>query len=144
MASKETKKYLNQLRTLQFNIDHKLSELYRLETLTEKTTIAIKNDRVQSSAEDKLSDAVVKIVMMKDEIARIYEDYMMMRSHIIGQIESLDEIEYTKVLLLRFDECLQFDAMPDRLGMSRATVFRIYNKAMDAFECKYGREYLKK
>jgi DNA-directed RNA polymerase specialized sigma subunit len=137
MAKKDTKRYLNQLRTYQFIIDHKLAELYRLETMATKTTVALQGDRVQTSPSDKLSEAMAKIVDLKDEIAEGYNEYIEKRRVIMGQIESLEDDEYKKVLILRYDECLPFDKMPERLSMSRRTVFRIHDKALDAFEKEF-------
>jgi hypothetical protein len=108
MAKKDTKRYLNQLRTYQFIIDHKLAELYRLETMATKTTVALQGDRVQTSPSDKLSEAMAKIVDLKDEIAEGYNEYIEKRRVIMGQIESLEDDEYKKVLILRYDECLPF------------------------------------
>lgn len=140
MSRKETKKYLNQLRTIQFNIDHKLMELYKFETLATKTTVALQGDRVQTSPSDKLSEMVVKITALKTEIAADYDRYILSHRHIIDQIEHLENEEYKRILILRYEECLPFDAIPERMSMSRRTVYRIHDKALDAFESKYNDE----
>ena len=140
MGRKETKKYLNLLRKYQFDIDHKLTELYRLETLATKTTVALQGDRVQTSPSDKLSEAVAKIADLKDEIAESYNGYLQKRRVIIEQIEHMENDEFRQILILRYDECLPFDAITDKLNMSRRTVFYTFDKALDAFEEKYFEE----
>jgi len=140
-----TKVYLGQIRKYDRMINNKLADIYRLKTMAMSMTIEPQADKVQTSgAQDKLGDAVAKIVDLEKEIDRLVDIYVDKRNVIIGQIDALENDEYRDVLTQRFVLCKPFDEIYEEIGMSRRKMFYVYEEAMRFFEKEYGKDYTKK
>lgn len=140
----DTKQYLNQVERLGKQIQNKLSEIYQLKTMACSVSVSNEKDRVQTSPDkDRLGSTVAKIVDLEKETDRLVDEFVEKRNHIIGQIDSMDNVDYYHILSLRYVSRNTFDDIADKTGWSIRQVFKLHGRALQEFEKLYGGEYLK-
>lgn len=138
----DTKKYLNQIERLGKQIQNKLSEIYQLKTMACSVSVSNEKDRVQTSPDkDRLGSTVAKIVDLEKETDRLVDEFVEKRNHIIGQIDSMENIDYYHILSLRYVSRNTFDDIAEKTGWSIRQTFRIHGQALLEFEKEYGEEY---
>lgn len=140
----DTKQYLSQIERLDKMIQNKLSEIYQLKTMACSITVSNENDRVQTSSDkDRLGSVVTKIVDLEKETDKLVDSFIDKRSHIISQIDELDNIDYYHVLSMRYVARNTFEEIASKTSWSIRKVFSIHGEALKEFERLYGTEYLK-
>lgn len=140
----DTKQYLNQIERLEKQIQNKLSEIYQLKTMACSVSVSNEKDRVQTSPDkDRLGSTVAKIVDLEKETDRLVDEFVEKRNHIIGQIDSMDNVDYYHILSLRYVSRNTFDDIAEKTGWSIRQVFKLHGRALQEFEKLYGGEYLK-
>lgn len=139
----DTKQYLSQIERLDKMIQNKLSEIYQLKTMACSVTVSNEKERVQTSSDkDRLGSTVAKIVDLEKETDRLVDRFIDKRSHIISQIDGLDNIDYYHVLSMRYVARNTFEEIAKKTNWSIRKVFSIHGDALKEFERLYGREYL--
>lgn len=140
----DTKQYLNQIERLEKQIQNKLSEIYQLKTMACSVSVSNEKDRVQTSPDkDRLGSTVAKIVDLEKETDRLVDEFVEKRNHIIGQIDSIQNMDYYHILSLRYVSRNTFDDIAEKTGWSIRQVFKLHGRALQEFEKLYGGEYLK-
>lgn len=138
----DTKQYLNQIERLDKQIQNKLSEIYQLKAMACSVTVSNENDRVQTSSDkDRLGSTVAKIVDLEKETDQLVDEFVEKRSHIISQIDSMENVDYYHILSLRYVSRNTFDSIAEKTGWSIRQTFRIHGQALLEFEKEYGAEY---
>lgn len=139
----DTKQYLSQIERLDKMIQNKLSEIYQLKTMACSVTVSNEKERVQTSSDnDRLGSTVVKIVDLEKETDMLVDRFIDKRSHIISQIDGLDNIDYYNVLSMRYVARDTFETIAKKTNWSIRKVFSIHGEALKDFEKLYGSEYL--
>ena len=139
----DTKQYLSQIERLDKMIQNKLSEIYQLKTMACSVTVSNEKERVQTSSDkDRLGSTVAKIVDLEKETDMLVDRFIDKRSHIISQIDGLDNIDYYHVLSMRYVARNTFEEIAKKTNWSIRKVFSIHGEALKEFERLYGREYL--
>lgn len=139
----DTKQYLSQIERLDKMIQNKLSEIYQLKTMACSITVSNENDRVQTSSDnDRLGSVVSKIVDLEKETNKLVDSFIDKRSHIISQIDELDNIDYYHVLSMRYVARNTFEEIASKTNWSIRKVFSIHGEALKEFERLYGTEYI--
>lgn len=140
----ETKQYLKQISRMEKMIQNKLAEIYQLKTMAYGVTASGgEKERVQSSPDqDKLGNAVSKIVDLESETDRLVDRFLAKRNHIINQIDSMENSDYYDILSLKYVFGHSFEEIADKTGWSIRQVFRIHGRALQEFERLFGYEYL--
>lgn len=142
-----TKDYLGQVQKLNKMLQDRQSDLEELEGIAESvSSMKYSKDLVISSGrQDRLENIVIRILEVEDDVSRLIDAYITKKNAIVTQIEAMDMDEY-EVLRLRFIDCKPFkeihEKLDDRYGCSERHVYRLYNKALNNFERKYGSRYL--
>ena len=91
--TQEAKRMLQQVRLFDIHINSKLEELDKLKALTMKITTTIKPDVVSSGGnQDKIGDAVAKIVDLQDEINQAVDDYIDRKKMVNAEQMALHEL----------------------------------------------------
>ena len=140
----DTKQYLSQIERLDKMIQNKLSEIYQLKTMACSVTVSNEKERVQTSSDnDRLGSTVAKIVDLEKETDMLVDKFIDKRSHIISQIDGLDNIDYYRVLSMRYVARDTFETIAKKTNWSIRRVFSIHGDALKEFEKLYGSEYLK-
>lgn len=139
----DTKQYLSQIERLDKMIQNKLSEIYQLKTMACSVTVSNDSERVQTSSDkDRLGSTVAKIVDLEKETDRLVDRFIDKRSHIISQVDGLDNIDYYHVLSMRYVARNTFEEIAKKTNWSIRKVFSIHGEALKEFERLYGHEYL--
>ena len=139
----DTKQYLSQIERLDKMIQNKLSEIYQLKTMACSVTVSNDSERVKTSSDkDILCKVVSKIVDLEKETDRLVDSFIDKRSHIISQIDGLDNIDYYHVLSMRYVARDTFETIAKKTNWSIRRVFSIHGDALKEFEKLYGSEYL--
>lgn len=139
----DTKQYLSQIERLDKMIQNKLSEIYQLKTMACSVTVSNEKERVQTSSDkDRLGSTVAKIVDLEKETDMLVDRFIDKRSHIISQIDGLDNIDYYHVLSMRYVARNTFEEIAKKTNWSIRKVFSIHGEALKEFERLYGHEYL--
>lgn len=138
-----TKDYLGQIKKIDCLINNKLDEIYRLRSLVTSITISSDKENIKkSSDQDKLGNAIAKIVDLERETDELIDHFISRRKHIIAQIDAMDNLPFYNVLSLRFVSGLTIEAIAKKTKYSVDSVKRIQRDAIKAFEKIYGAEYL--
>ena len=145
-----TKDYLNQISRLNRTIDNKIIELAQLKELAYGISSTQGGEITQSSPSyDKTLETCAKIDEMERRIDSIIDYYIDIKNHIVSQIERIDDDRYYEILFLRHikqnnrKRQYSFEEISIEINSSYRNTTRLYNKAIQAFEKKYGKEYLK-
>ena len=138
-----TKEYLNQISQLNRMINNKLSELAELKELSKSISAVSNKERVQTSMEqDKIGNTLSKIDEMEREIDKMIDSYSDKRTHIIGQIDSMEDENSYDILFSRYIEKKTFEKIADTKNYSFRQIIRLHRIALKQFEEKYGSEYM--
>ena len=138
-----TKSYLNQIERLDIMIQNKLSEIYQLKTMACSVTVSNDGERVQNSGDkDRMGTTVAKIVDLERETDELVDSFVKKRKRIVGQIDSIENVDYYHVLSMRYIARDTFETIAEKTNWSIRKVFSIHGEALKEFEKLYGSEYL--
>lgn len=97
------KEYLEQIRLYDTNINHKLDDIERLNALVTKVTSTWKGDVVSGGGnQDKLGDAVARIVDLRNEVNQAIDDYVDKKREVCNVLDRLKNPDHIRVLRLRY------------------------------------------
>ena len=140
-----TKEYLSQISRLDRMIKNKLTELSQLKDLSYGLPAIPNEERVQTTPNhDKLGTAYCKIEEMEENLDKLIDEYVDMKSIIIKQIDSIEDEIYYDILFSRYIEKKTFEKIATDMHYSFRNTTRLHGKALQAFEKKYGELYLEK
>lgn len=130
------KEYLQQLERADVIIEQKMKEQADLEELSKCVrAIDYGKDRVSSSGtgDAPFVNPVLKIVMLEQEISAEIDKYVDLKRKITGEIQSLQDPQFIKVLFKRYVEYKGFDKIAVELECSERNVYTIYGQALKDF-----------
>lgn len=130
------KEYLQQLKRADVIIEQKMKEQADLEELSKCVrTIDYGKDRVSSSGtgDAPFVNPVLKIVMLEQEINAEIDKYVDLKRKITGEIQSLQDPQFIKVLFKRYVEYKGFDKIAVELECSERNVYTIHGQALKDF-----------
>lgn len=130
------KEYLQQLERADVIIEQKMKEQADLEELSKCVrAIDYGKDRVSSSGtgDAPFVNPVLKIVMLEQEINAEIDKYVDLKRKITGEIQSLQDPQFIKVLFKRYVEYKGFDKIAIELKCSERNVYTIYGQALKDF-----------
>lgn len=130
------KEYLQQLERADVIIEQKMKEQADLEELSKCVrAIDYSKDRVSSSGtgDAPFVNPVLKIVMLEQEINAEIDKYVDLKRKITGEIQSLQDPQFIKVLFKRYVEYKGFDKIAAELKCSERNVYTIHGQALKDF-----------
>lgn len=130
------KEYLQQLERADVIIEQKMKEQADLEELSKCVrAIDYGKDRVSSSGtgDAPFVNPVLKIVMLEQEINDEIDKYVDLKRKITGEIQSLQDPQFIKVLFKRYVEYKGFDKIAAELECSERNVYTIHGQALKDF-----------
>lgn len=129
------KEYLMQIKLCEIHIDNKLEDLDKLKALVFKVTTALKPDVVSSSgSQDKLGDAIAKIVDLQNEINQAIDDFIDKKREISSIIDKVTNAEQLEVLHKRYLEHKRWEQIACEMNMSFRNVCYIHGRALETVE----------
>jgi hypothetical protein len=130
------KEYLQQLERADVIIEQKMKEQADLEELSKCVrAIDYGKGRVSSSGtgDAPFVNPVLKIVMLEQEINAEIDKYVDLKRKITGEIQSLQDPQFIKVLFKRYVEYKGFDKIAVELECSERNVYTIHGQALKDF-----------
>lgn len=129
----DSKKYLQQIRLYDSHIGTKLEELQHLKEMVTKITPTLKDDVVSGGgSQDKLADAVAKIVDLEAEIDRDIDRYVAAKQEISGTLDKLTNSDQLQVLYKRYVQYKTWEQIACDMNMTYRNVCYIHGKALQA------------
>lgn len=139
-----TKEYLSQISRLDRMIKNKLTELSQLKDLSQGLSAISNEEKVQTTPNfDRIGTAYCKIEAMEESIDKLIDEYVDKRDKIIEQIDNMEDETYYDILFSRYIEKKTFEKIAADMHYSFRNTTRLHGKALQAFEKKYGKLYLK-
>lgn len=130
------KEYLLQIRLLDTKINQRLKELegYKRRMYGAKG-VSYDGVRVQTSpTPDNIGEAVGRAIEMEKEINRMVEGLWGLKHRIIGEIHSLDNDLYIKILYMRYVELKSLEEIAVETAYSYRQVLRLHGLALLDFQ----------
>lgn len=127
----KAKDYLRQLQKLDKLIENKLAEKEQWRAIATSTTQQMTPDRVQTSGnQQKLADAVCKIVEIEAEIDACVDNLVDTKKEVISTIERLNPTEYD-LLHKVYVQYFTFEEVADKKGKSYSWVTTVHGRALN-------------
>ena len=134
----KAKKYLWRLRRLQQKIDDQMLEVARLKMLSTGVRALSNGDKVQSSPTNTMENTIIRLLGAEKELEEAISAMLEEKQRIVAQINSLSDDECIRILTLYFVLDMSFSRIEREIaGMSRRTIFRLYDKGLTEFEEKF-------
>jgi len=131
----DAKAYLRKIELLDAHINNKLNDLHTLRTLVTKITATISPVAVSGTGnQDKLGDAVAKIVDLQEEINQKIDRYVDLKREISAVLEQVQDPDQVKVLHKRYFEYKPWERIACEMNYSFRNVCYIHGKALQAVE----------
>lgn len=131
----EPKKYLQQIHIYDSHIITKLEELQHLKEMALRITPTLKDDVVSGGgSQDKLSDAVAKIVDLEVEINRDIDRYVNAKQEISATLGKLTDPDQLRVLHMRYVQYKTWEQIACEMGFSYRWVCTIHGRALQEIE----------
>ena len=124
-------------------IKDKLDEINRLREICMSISVSTDKENVKSSPnQDKLSDAIAKIVDLERETDELVDGLIDERRRIINQIDAIGNTTFYQVLTCRYVKNMKIKDVADETGYSEAYIKELIKKSLEYFEEVYGKLYL--
>lgn len=124
-------------------IKDKLDEINRLRELCMSISVSTDKENVKSSPnQDKLADAIAKIVDLERETDNLVDGLIDERRRIINQIDAIGNTTYYKLLTCKYVKGMKIREIAEETGYSEAYVKELTRNALAYFEEVYGKTYL--
>lgn len=128
---KDTKTYLGQIRLLDVRINAKIAEMERIRDIATKVTTAFDSVRVSGGGnDDKLGDAVSRLVDIQSEINADIDAYIDRRAYIVAILDKIEDAEELAVLHKRYIEFKRWEQISEEMGYSQRNVTYIHGRAL--------------
>lgn len=127
----DVKRYLQQIRLYDSHINTKLDELQHLKEMVTRITPTLKDDVVSGGgSQDKLADAVVKIVDLEAEIDQEIDRYVNAKQEISSVLDGIVDPDQLQVLHKRYVQYKTFEQIACDMNMTYRNVCYIHGKAL--------------
>ena len=131
----DAKAYLRKIELADVHINNKLEDLHKLRSMVTKITATISPVCVTGSGgQDKLGDAIAKIVDLQDEINRKIDRFVDLKREIESIIERIEDADQVAVLRKRYMEYKPWELIAVEVGCKYRNVCYIHSDALKAVE----------
>lgn len=131
----DAKTWLSKIKLCDTRINIKLDELKQLKDMTLKVTPTLEGEVVSGSHnQDKLGDAIAKIVDLQREIDESIDTFVELKRFFMWIIDNLDDANQAKVLYGRYFQYKSFEQIACEIGYGYRNVCYIHGRALQAVE----------
>ena len=131
----DAKAYLRKIELLDAHINNKLNDLFTLRTMVTKITATISPVVVSGSGnQDKLGDAIAKIVDLQNEINQQIDRFVDAKREVSAVLEKLQDPDHVKVLHKRYIEYKPWEQIACEMCCTYRNVCYIHGKALQAVD----------
>ena len=132
MTMTDAKAYLKKVKLYDTHIDNKLAELERLKAMVTKITQTWKEDVVSGSrSQDKIGDAVSRIVDLQKEINKDIDSFVDMKQEILDLVDKIEDADQLNVVYKRYILYETFEQIACEMHMTFRNVCYIHGKALE-------------
>lgn len=129
------KEYLQQIRLYDARIDTKLEDLHHLKEMVTKITPVLKDDVVSGGGnQDKLGDAIARIIDLEAEIDRDIDRYVAAKQEISATLDKLTDPDQLQVLHMRYVQYKTWEQIAYDTGFSYRWVCTLHGRALQEIE----------
>ena len=133
------KEYLQQLQSLQHNIEILHERIEKDRARLESTSAPLRPDKVQSSAYgDRFADAIARLADKSLEYQDLLDIYEMLQQRIIHQILDMPDGLQKRVLYERYVNCKAWKVIAIEQHYSEQYLLLVHNNALATFGQLYG------
>lgn len=130
---RKAKEYLQQVKLCDVHVNNNLEELSKLKDMVYHITSTLRGDVVSGSgSQDKLGDAVAKIVDLEAEINEAVDAYVDKKREVSKTIERIKDPDQVQVLHKRYFEYLTWEQIACEMHMTYRNVCYIHGRALQA------------
>lgn len=131
----EAQKYLMQVKLYDTHIDNKVQELDRLKGMATKVTTSLSLVPGHGSGgQDKLGDAVAKIIDLQKEVNQAIDVYVDKKREVSSLIEKIRDPDQLAVLHKRYIQYKHWEQIACEMGFTYRNVCYIHGRALQAVE----------
>lgn len=124
--------YLERLDKLNAMIENKIAESAQWRDIALGVTASAEGERVRSSdSQQKMSDAIDRVVDIQTEINALVDTLVDTKTEIIGTIEQLSATEYD-VIHKRYIQGMTFDEIGVGKGKSKSWATTVHGRALQS------------
>ena len=129
----DPKAYLRQIERCDKAINNKLQELARAKELATKVTTTLKPDAAFGGGnQDKLGDAIAKIIDLQNEINKDIDEYVDLKKEVTGVIDQVKDATQMAVLYKRYILHEKLEPISEELGFTLRNICYIHGRALRA------------
>lgn len=131
----DAKAYLKRIRLYDSHINNKMEELERLKAMVTKITQTLREDAGGGSrSQDKVGDAVSRIVDLQTELNAEIDRYIDSKAEIRNALNKIQKQRYFDVLYKRYVLFKTWQQIADEMGYADIrNVYRLHGRALLAF-----------
>ena len=131
----DAKAYLKRIRLYDSHINNKMEELERLKAMVTKITQTLREDAGGGSrSQDKVGDAVSRIVDLQVELNAEIDRFVDNRADICNALNKIQKQRYFDVLYKRYVLFKTWQQIADEMGYEDIrNVYRLHGRALLAF-----------
>lgn len=131
MTMCDAKTFLQQVKLYDTHINTKIEEMARLKALATKITATLKQDVVSGGGnQDKLGDAVAKIVDLEREINAIIDAYIDLKRQVEEVVEKVSDPDEAAIIYKRYFLNERWEQIAMEMNMSHRNVTRLHGRAL--------------
>lgn len=130
------KRYLQQIRRLDTKINRDIEELHRLKAMVTKITPTLKPDVVSGGGgtQDKLAEAMAKIIDLEAEINREIDRLVDARTAVTATIDKVEDARLHTVLNMRYVQFKTFEQIAADMNYTYRWVCIMHGRALQEVE----------
>ncbi len=124
--------FLARVEKIDALVENKLIEQRQWKDLALSITATMGGERVQSSSKStsKMEDAVVKCIMIEDEIAAAVERLIAEKKQVVRVIEALNSPTEYRILHMRYIQYISLTAIAEKLNKEYTWVTTTHGRAV--------------
>ena len=131
----EAKEYLKRIRYYDAMIDSKLEELVMLKAkATRITPVMHDTGGIGSGSQDRLGNAVAKIVDLEKEIDNDVDSLVDLKREASSMLRKIDKTAYYNVLHKRYVQYETFEKIAIDMGYTYRNVLYLHGRALQEFQ----------
>ena len=129
----DAKAYLQQIKLYDTHINNKLEEKTRLKMMALNITSTIKGDVPGGShSQDKIGDAMAKVVDLEREIDEAIDKYVELKKSVSAIVDQLQDADQLKVIHGRYFEHKTLETIACDMGYTYRNICYIHGRALQA------------
>ena len=127
------REYFSQAYQIDKRIDCKIEQVAKLRELAAKATSTL-SDLPGSATRNthRMEDIIVKMIALENEINDDIDHLVDLKRNITRLIKSVDNIEYQRILELRYLCLKSWRQISDDMGYSKTHIFRLHSEILDS------------